>query len=331
MKKSRGASPTQNSDNKKLKSITGSQITNPIVWYTMHTQAFTNAMQRLTRSPLASFLTILVVGVVLSLPAIFQVIIKNLEVGEHAIEKQSRVSIFLKQNVAQEDIDSLEAELQLFPLITDINYISPAQGLKSFQSKFNLGNSLDALENNPLPGVIEITVNNTGFTQNEIDELRENVQSFDTVDSFNMDILWIKRLSSIALFVKKSAAAISIFLIFAVLVVIGNTIKLLGQDFHDEIAISKLVGATDGYVRRPFLYSGLIYGFCGSTLALFFVNLGFFWVLPQLEEIANLYQNQIKLVSLGFADIASLIATGLLLGLSGAWVAANRLINNLSV
>jgi len=300
-------------------------------WIGMHKAAFDNAVQRLLLARITAVLTILVVGVSLSLPAAFQILVKNLESGQQSIDEQSRISLYLTKNASSVDIENLLEEIKTNNAVQDTMLISSEQGLKEFQQHNILGNALDLLNDNPLPAVIQVYPDTRKLDPNQIEKLSNELAEFALVDKTQIDVLWLKRLFSITEFVKQISFAISLFLIFTVLIVIGNTIKLLGQDFHDEIAVNKLVGATDGYVRRPFLYSGLLYGGLGGIVALFIILLGLMWVNPQIDQIAQLYQSQISLIGLGFSDILSILGTGIVLGLGGAWVAANRLIHSLSI
>jgi len=300
-------------------------------WITMHKAAFDNALQRLSLAPITALLTILVVGVSLSLPAAFQILVKNLESGQQSIDEQSRISLYLTKNASSTDIENLLSEIKTNSSVKEAVLISSEQGLKDFQQHNILGNALDLLSDNPLPAVIQVYPDTRNLDPNQIESLSNELAEFALIDKANIDVLWLKRLFSITEFVKQISLAISLFLIFTVLIVIGNTIKLLGQDFQDEIAVNKLVGATDGYVRRPFLYSGLLYGVLGGIVALCIILLGLLWITPQIDQIAQLYQSQISLVGLGFSDILSILGTGLILGLGGAWVAANRLIHSLSI
>lgn len=298
---------------------------------TSHKAAFHSAIQRLLLTPIAALLTILVVGVALSLPSAFQILVNNLESGQQSIDAQSRISLYLTVNTSEADIKRLKIQINAEPDINEIQFISAAQGLTDFQKNTKLGNALSYIDQNPLPAVIHVFPNVNQLNPEQIEKISERLATFPNVDSAQIDALWLKQLFAITQFVKQIALAISLFLIFVVLIVIGNTIKLLGQDFHEEITVSKLVGATDAYVRRPFLYSGIIYGALGSAFALSLILIGLLWLNPQIEAIGQLYQTQIVLTGLSFSDVITIFSTGMILGLGGAWVSSNRLIHSLSI
>lgn len=300
-------------------------------WSAMHKAAFNNAFQRLSLAPIAALLTIIVVGVSLSLPAAFQLVVKNLESGQQSIDEQSRISLYLLKNSSPVDIENLLAEISNNDAVQKTVLISSEQGLKDFQKHNILGSALELLNENPLPAVIQVYPDTRKLNPHQIEYLSKELSEFALVNKAQIDITWLKRLFAITDFVKQISLIISLFLIFTVLIIIGNTIKLLGQDFHEEITVSKLVGATDAYVRRPFLYSGLLYGAFGSIFALFIILIGLLWLNPQIDQIAQLYQSEISFVGLGFSDVLSILGTGMVLGLGGAWIAANRLIHSLSI
>jgi len=300
-------------------------------WADTHVGALQNALQRFILAPVTAILAILVVGVSLSLPAAFQILVNNLESGQQSIDKQSRMSMYLKMEVSDSDVEQLLANIKLEPDVINTHYISSDEGLADFQVHNRMGQSLMLLENNPLPAVIHVFPDARKLSPDQIENLSRKLATLDFVESVKIDVLWLKRLYAITQFVSQIAVAISLFLVFTVFIVIGNTIKLLAQDFHEEITVSKLVGATDAYVRRPFLYSGLLYGGLGSLVALGFVFFGLLWLSPQIEALGELYQTQISMTGLSASDVLSIMGIGMLLGLGGAWVAANRLIHSLSL
>ena len=300
-------------------------------WIATHKAAFHNALQRLLLAPITAFLTITVVGVALSLPSAFQILVNNLENGQQSLDSQSKISLYLTVGTSEADIKRLKIQINAMESIKEIQYISASQGLADFQKTTHLGKSLSQLDDNPLPAVIHVFPNAQQLNPTQIEVMSQELAALSNVDSAHVDAIWLQRLYAITQFIEQMSLAISLFFIFVVLIVIGNTIKLLGQDFREEITVSKLVGATDAYVRRPFLYSGLLYGALGGILALCFILLGLLWFNPQINDIGKLYDTQIMLVGLGFSDVLTILSTGMILGLGGAWVSANRLIHSLSI
>ena len=343
-KKNRGAtrkpsieSPQKPQEPKKVEKKKTTAATNPAersslrIWLSHHKLALTNAINRIKKSPIPTILTILVVGVALALPASLQVVIKNVEPSQIALSEQSQITLFLDIDAKPAAIDAFVDELKTRQTLLDVQYIPASKAWEEFQQTTGLSGSSSLLEKNPLPNTVIIRPNTQIQDADHIENLRKELQASPLVDLAKIDMLWIERLYAIIDFVKITAISISIFLIFTVLIVIGNTIKMLGQNFHDEIIVSKLVGASDGYVRRPFLYSGVLYGLAGSCCAILFVFIGILLLSPQLDQIAVLYQTEIDIISLSMSDILSLLFLGIILGLGGAWISANRLINKMAV
>jgi len=336
----RGATPTErkaptkdsttNKNNKKKPTPVSipAERSNLQVWIAHHKLALTNSLDRIKQSPIPTILTILVVGVALALPAALQVVIKNLEATQESLTEQSQITLFIKSTTHSLTINTLVEELQAKAEITEVEFIPAAKAWSDFKQSTGLENADSVLDHNPLPPTIIVKPSLNASAEN-IEKLSQELQEIPSVEMAKVDMLWIQRLYSVVDFIKYTSIAISIFLIFTVLIVIGNTIKMLGQNFHDEIIVSKLVGASDGYVRRPFLYSGIIYGFSGAICAIFFVFIGILLLLPKLTEIAMLYQTELNLAVLGINDIFSLLLIGIILGLGGAWISANRLINSM--
>jgi len=301
------------------------------IWFKQHQAACKNAIKHLISTPLSSLLTIFVVAIALSLPSALQVMIKNLESSQTSINEQAKITLFLKIGTSEADINALTQQLSTNDSLLEVRFISAEQALKDFQQSSNLGNTLSALKNNPLPASVVITPDTQKLTINDIEFLLGDYQALEAIDIAQIDVGWIKKLFSIIELAKHFAIGVSIFLVFAVLIIIGNTIRNLGQRFQEEIAISKLVGATDAYVRRIFLYSGLFYGLLGSIFGLTFVFIGILWVTPHVNTLAALYDTNINITGPGLNDSFSLIVIGIILGLGGAWVASNRIINRLSL
>jgi len=323
--------PTKVEKKKSTAATNPAERSNLKVWLSHHKLALTNAINRIKKSPIPTALTILVVGVALALPASLQVIIKNVEPSQTALSEQAQITLFIEVDAKPASIDAFVAELKTRQDISDVEYIPASKAWEEFQHTTGLSGSSSLLEKNPLPHTVIIRPSTEIQDTVRIESLRKELQVLPLVDLAKIDMLWVERLYAIIDFVKLTSISISIFLIFTVLIVIGNTIKMLGQNFHDEIIVSKLVGASDGYVRRPFLYSGVLYGFAGSCCAILFVFIGVLLLTPQLDQIAALYQTQIDITILSMSDILSLLFIGIILGLGGAWISANRLINKMAV
>ncbi len=305
-------------------------IANVRLWLNNHRQALHRAQFHLTHNLFASIVTILVIASTLTLPASFQILFSNLQGKEDQLAQHSGISVFLQKNIAQETIQQLQEQMTAKPEIKALSYLSAADVLAEFQASVGI-NSKKLLPGNPLPAVIYLTLDMANSSATTIQSLEQWLGELHGVDLVQMDSQWINQLFAIVDLVKNLSLLLALFLIFSVLVIIGNTIRLLAQHYYDEILVSKLMGATDAYVRRPFLYSGVLFGLLGGFFACVFVFLGFLWLDPEITAVTHNSVNSLTINGLNFTDISSILLLGALLGIGGAWIASNRIINEISI
>lgn len=289
------------------------------------------AMQRIRKNPLASLLIVLVIGTALSLPTGLQVLIKNLQLVENSFESTTQISLYLRSAVTENEALALAARIKARADIKQVQYISPQQALDEFQIASGFGDVLSQLKKNPLPPLLIVTPTNEKLNIDQFDELVLAFSGLPEVETAQSDTAWLQRLFAIADLFKKLTILITIFLVFAVLVVVGNTIRLQSQSYRDEIEVSKLVGATDGFVRAPFLYTGIFYGIAGAMMAVSVAFVTLFWLDQNVAQIASLYQNDFSLHGLDFVDVAMVITLGGVLGLGGSWIAVNRFLHQINL
>jgi cell division transport system permease protein len=287
-----------------------------------HAQVALNSLGRLYRAPLGSFLTAAVLGIALALPAALYLLTANLQRLSTQWDGNSNISLFLRDAVSAAEAEELAHRLRSWPAVQSVQLITPEQALIEFRELSEFGEVLDALEDNPLPTVVAIEPAQTDSEAAAalLAELRE----LPEVDLAQLDLQWVKRLQAILDIVHRSIWVLATLLGLAVVLIVGNTIRLEIQNRHAEIEITKLIGATDGFIRRPFLYSGFWYGVAGAVLALILVELAFFQLHRPVRELAGLYQSDFTLKTLSLGDTAALIAAGALLGLLGAALAVGR-------
>jgi len=292
-----------------------------------HFKACFSSLGRLGRAPFASLLTIAVIGIALALPVGMFVALKNIfVVGQHW-DNGAQISLYVKKNTSQVQINHLLTELKTRSGIRSIKYISPKQGLAEFKKQSNFGDALNELPENPLPGVIEVEPNASLDDPFVIKQLLSNLKMYPQVDSAVLDMQWVMRLNSILHIARRSIWAISILLGLAVLLVIGNTIRLVIENYRREIEVVKLVGATDAFVRRDFLYIGIFYGLFGGLIAWLLVDMVMDLLKGPVRDLAMLYNNQFHLLSIDAHVVWSLLITAGSLGFAGAWLAVAKHLN----
>lgn len=310
-----------------FENTSGSNFT---IWINNHKEAFHRALFHLNQNRFATIITLLVIASTLTLPAMFQIFSSNLQGKESRIAQHSGLSVFLKPNVSPANVQRLINQIKSRPEVKKVDYITPKQAMQEFQQSIGLSKE-QLLQSNPLPAVIYVTPKLGEYNTKNVEQLKDIISASSDVDQIQVDIDWISKLLAIIGLVKNFVGLLALFLIFTILIIVGNTIRLLAQHYYDEIMISKLFGATDAYVRRPFLYSGLLFGFLGGFFACVFVLLGLLWLYPNISQVIQAYGSQIAFSGLSLLDIFTILAIGSLLGIGGAWIASNRIINEISL
>lgn len=291
-------------------------------WLISHKTSCIDSLGRLARQPFGSFFTCLVIAVALSLPMGLTLLLKNLESLGGTWQSAAQISVFLELKATDKDGQALQQQLTQHPQIATVEWISQEQALQEFQSFSGLGQALQDLPDNPLPGSLLITPQQ--IDKAALARLAEELNGFPHVELVQLDVLWVERLIAILKLGEHFVFALSVLLIAALLLVVGNTIRLHIENRRIEIEVIKLVGGTDSYVRRPFLYMGVLYGFGGGLLAWLMLVWGFSWLNESVQELSSLYGSDFRLAGVPLDDGFSLLAGALLLGYFAAWLAVAK-------
>lgn len=295
-----------------------------IIYFANHLHAVISSCGRLTRTPLATLMTLIVIGVALALPTGLFVLLQNIKTVSQGLNDSSQISLYLKMDVPANQIQNLMQRLRQQPDITAVKYISPQQGLAEFKLQTDFQNALSQLKENPLPPVVLVQPDSAFASPAPLNQLLQNLKKLPEVDVAQFDMQWIKRLYAIIDLSKRIVYAIGTLLGLGVLFIIGNTIHLTLQKYRREIEVFKLVGATDTFIRRPFLYTGMLYGLLGSLVAWFLVSILLWWLATPVKSLAALYGSHFLLQNLSLSSSLILIAIGIILGLIGAWLAVGK-------
>ena len=293
-------------------------------WITRHAQVALNSLGRLYRSPASSLMTAAVIAIALALPSSLYLLTGNLQRLSTQWDGNTNLSLFLHRSVSLQQADALQKKLAQMPEIDSLQLITPEQALAEFRALSGFGEALDVLDENPLPAVIAVKPDKDHSDADAAAALLDKLRSLPEVDLAQLDLQWVRRFSAIVDIVRRSIWVMAALLGLAVLLIIGNTIRLEIQSRREEIEITKLIGATNGFIRRPFLYSGLWYGLAGAVLAGVLVEIAFLQLYAPVSRLAGLYQSSFGLHTLSFSDSLGLLATGAVLGLLGAWLAVGR-------
>lgn len=297
-------------------------------WVLHHLQSLVFSLGKIYRSPTATLMTIAVIGITLTLPAGFYLFLKNLQNISGDFKSTSQITLYLDLSMELDTARSLEAELQKDALIADTQLITRTEALDDFKQHSGFGESLDQLNSNPLPHTIMVqpVVDIDTLT---IKTLLAQLQARDEVDIAQLDTEWLERLYTIIEIAQRIVIIISLLFSFAVLLITGNTIRLDIQNRYQEIIVTKLIGATNAFIRRPFLYGGLWYGLFGGIISWLLVELSALALSEPFTRLNLLYQSDFQLVTFSFSDFMILIISSTLLGLAGSWLAVARHLNEI--
>jgi cell division transport system permease protein len=289
-----------------------------------HVQACLGALGRLFRNPVASFLTILVVAVALALPMSLKLLVSNARLATGDFKDAVDLSVYLKTDVPLSKAQQLASNAKERPGVADVTLIPADQALEEFRTYSGFGAALDVLEKNPLPHVLHVHPDPEASSNAAVESLRHYFTAWPEVEFVQIDSDWVMRFNAILDVMRNVLLIASALLGLGVLAVVGNTIRLEIQNRRAEIEVTKLVGGSDGFVRRPFLYTGLLYGLCGALLAWGIVSLTVFTLAQPVATLARLYGSQYSLAGPTPDDIGFLLGGGALLGLFGAWISATN-------
>lgn len=297
-------------------------------WLESHKASFIDSIIRLAKHPIGSFFTCLVIAVALSLPMGLSIILKNVNELAGSWQKAAQISLFLQLDVDDEQAQKLQQQIMQMPQVAETKLITKQQALEEFQQQTGLQQALQSLPSNPLPTVLVVTPK--ALEKEQIAELQTTFRQYAEVDRVELDMQWLARLMAILKLGERFVFGISVLLIAALLLVIGNTIRLAIENRRAEIEVIKLVGGTDGYIRRPFIYMGALYGLGAGLFAWALLAYGINWINTYVVQLAGLYASDFKLSSVTLEDACSLIIGALLLGWIGAWLAVARHLRELA-
>ena len=287
-----------------------------------HLTTFSTTLQKMAREPIQTTLTVVVIAIALALPSAMFLALHNVQQLSSGFESSAQITVFVKKETNSQQVEQLGKQLNDLPEVSATIFISADQALEEFRALSGFGSALQYLDDNPLPAVFLVQPAMSGATDlKQAQQLVKAIDQFAAVEDIQVDMLWIQRLATITEVSKKLVLAMGIALGIGVLLVIGNTIRLAIQNRREEIIVVKLVGATDAYVRRPFLYTGLLLGLFGGIMASMLLLGSFFWIGRSVAVLTDLYQSQFQLVGPGLSGISALCLLGALIGLVGAWIA----------
>ncbi|MCL1112151.1 permease-like cell division protein FtsX [Shewanella basaltis] len=300
-----------------------------VMFFIRHVQQGMSSMGELWRSPVSSVMTMAVLGVSLSLPAALQVLVKNAENITQSWNSAAEISLFINKGRSEQSIQSLLSRIKAFREVETVSYISRDQALEEFQRLSGFGEALSYLDDNPLPAVVTVTPSVKYSSPTGARELLTKLEREPEVNFGRLDIEWLERLQALLKLLEKTVLAIAALLVLAVVLVIGNTIRLAIMNRRTEIEVMKLVGATESFIQRPFLYTGIWYGVIGGILAWLIINALVWYLDGALAELLGLYGSQLTIQSLTFTELLKLMLLASFLGWLGSYLSVRQHLRNI--
>jgi cell division transport system permease protein len=292
-----------------------------------HYQMLLKAIQRSHASMLSTLIMFLVIGVTLILPSISFLLVQNLKSISETIQHESQISIFLKKDISVDAKNKIEKDLKSRIEINNYHYVKKEEAWPRLQKSMGFNESNNGLSENPLPDAFFVSPNTVN--PNQIMILKSSLDKLEGVDQVVVDTGWVKKLNSILHLANKAIFLASILLAFMLTVVIGNTIRLQMTSHHEEIELSKLIGATNQFIRRPFLYSGFIYGLGGGLTAALSLKLIVIFLNRTVVEVEALYGAQFMIVDLTLVQYLSIIGSSILIAVAASFISINQSIKKL--
>ncbi len=288
-----------------------------------HAHGLFSSLGRLTRTPFTSSMTILVLAIAISLAVGFYIGIANIRQLTGDLQSSNQMSLFLHDNVNDSAGQKLAEHLKQNPRVEEVKFITKKQAMEEFKLNSGFGDALNALDSNPLPSVIQLLPKNVMASNEDIENIMAEIKQLPQVDFVQVDMQWVSRVQAIMQIASRGVWLISILLGFAVTFITGNTIRLELQNRQDEVFISKLVGATQSFIQRPFLYTGFWLGFIAGFLAWVIVTFMLLTLETPVEKLSTLYNGSFELKFLGFSEFILLLIISSLLAVVGSWAVLN--------
>jgi len=289
-----------------------------------HLQALFGSLGRLVRSPLTTFFTLLVIALALALPTALRLFVNNAQAATGNFVNAIDLSVYLRTDVPLAKAQQLAQAARQRHDVADVTVIPADKGLEDFRTYSGFGDALTALKENPLPHVLHVRPRAEDASAASLETLRRYFSAWPEVELVQVDSEWVMRFNAILEVLRRLLLIAAALLGVGVLAVIGNTIRLEIQARRAEIEVTKLVGGSNAFVRRPFLYTGVLYGLGGALLAWGIIALAVAVLSEPVETLARLYGSRYLLRGPSGEDVGILLGAGAVLGWLGAWISAAR-------
>jgi cell division transport system permease protein len=290
-------------------------------WLTHHLFSLKIAAQRFRDAPLATLFTILVIGVAVALPSGLYALLSNLDRAAGGVKPQVELTLFIKSDTPERESKALTNQLAKDADIAHVRFVSKAEGIRKLEAA-GLSDITAGLPENPLPDSLIITPKDSNPAA--LAALGDRLKAMESTQQIVMDTDWIKRLSALMDLGENLVILLASLLGLALAAITANTIRLQIYAQKDEIEVAQLIGATDRFIRRPFLYFGGIQGMIGGLAGCLIVLLGGAFIDHSVTQVATAYGASFDLAGLSFSELGLLLGLSTLLGWLGAYFSVNQ-------
>jgi cell division transport system permease protein len=293
-------------------------------WFERHVQTLVGSLGRLWQQPFATMLTIVVIGIALALPACLHVLVQNVRVASGGWNSALDISVYMKPNASLDQAKRAAERIRQRRDVDEVTLIEADAALAEFRRNSGFGAALDALKDNPLPHALVVRPDAEFRQASRVQALSNELKKIDGVDIVQLDTEWVSRFNAILDVIRRGVLLAAVLFALGILVIIGNTIRLDIENRRGEIEVTKLVGGSDAFVRRPFLYNGVWYGLAGGLIAGLIVATVVAVLSAPVQRIAGLYGSKFELQGVGIVGWIALLLGGALLGWLGSFIVATR-------
>jgi len=293
-------------------------------YFARHAQVLVGSLGRIVRQPFATLMTMGVIAVALALPLFLTLLLQNARIATGGWNEAYDLSVYMDKRASATRVQALIKQLNARGDVAAVRLITADQALAEFRKDSGFGQALDALSENPLPDTLVITPTLAASTPQGTDTLKTAIAALSDVQTVQIDTEWVKRLRAILELLRRVVLLTGALLGVGIVLIVSNTIRLDISNRRAEIEVMKLVGASDGFARRPFLYSGMWYGLGGGLLALLLVALASVVLARPVAQLAFLYGSDFRLQGLKLVPGFGVLMMAAGLSWVGSWLAATR-------
>lgn len=295
-----------------------------VMFWLHNAQQALGSLGELVRYPFASLMTMAVLGLSLTLPATLYVVVKNTDSVGANWQQAAEISLFLRHDLSAQEVATFSKRLSLSAAIENVTWIDRDSGLAQFREASGFGDALNSLSENPLPDVLLVTPAESHRGPLAAQQLLASLQQEREVDEARLDLAWLEKFEALIQLLRDGFLALALLLCISAILIVGNTIRLNISSKRDEIMVMKLVGATDSYIQRPFMYTGVWYGIVGGVIAWLATAVLIWWLDGAVRELSQLYASQFSLQGLNFNEMMVLWLLAIGLGLIGSYLAVRK-------